>query len=92
MTLKGAMPGGMELLSGLVSLDLELPPIHELSDESLLSWLCSRPNVVAGPACAGGRCLLRVEAAAMGRMATPLPTPVAARSGSGGGRGSTPFS
>ena len=90
MTLKGAMPGGMELLSGLVSLDLELPPIHELSDESLLSWLCRRP-IVAGQA-AGGRCLLSVEAAAaMGRMATPLPTP-AARSGSGGGRGSTPFS
>ena len=90
MTLKGAMPGGMELLSGLVSLDLELPPIHELSEESLLSWLCRRPIVVAGPA-AGGRCLLSVEAAAMGRMATPFPTPDA-RSGSGGGRGSTPFS
>ena len=71
-------------LSGLVSLDRELP-IHE-SEESLLSWLCSRP--VAVPE----RCLLNVApfAAAMGLIATPFPIP--ANSGSGGGRGSTPFS
>ena len=85
MTLKGAIPGGIEL-SGLVSLDRELP-IHE-SEESLLSWLCSRP--VAVPE----RCLLNVApfAAAMGLIATPFPIPIPANSGSGGGRGSTPFS
>ena len=68
-------------LSGLVSLERELP-IHE-SEESLLSWLCRRPGVRC--------CLLSVVAPfVMGRIATPFPTP--ASSGSGGGRGSTPFS